>query len=197
MASPAQVIANRANALQSTGPRTEEGKRSCAANAVTSGLTAVQLFIRPDELPTFTQLKSDLLAELKPLGTTQNLLFDRILHAAWNLRRCDQLELKIQEEAFAKNLDDALLDDELTRKLDRIYRYKKMHESSHRRAMADLRQLQTEAVWRRESRELPEESILVNTAQVATRLGHLSAVDQRASLAPPPLSPSQRHRIAA
>ena len=40
MTSFRQIEANRRNALRSTGPRTEEGKRSSRANAYRHGLTA-------------------------------------------------------------------------------------------------------------------------------------------------------------
>jgi hypothetical protein len=40
MASPAQIAANRQNALKSTGPRTKEGKARARLNALTHGFTA-------------------------------------------------------------------------------------------------------------------------------------------------------------
>jgi hypothetical protein len=40
MATPAQIIANQANAQRSTGPRTVEGKQASSANATSHGLTS-------------------------------------------------------------------------------------------------------------------------------------------------------------
>lgn len=40
MASPAQILANQANAQKSTGPRTEAGRKRSALNALDHGLTA-------------------------------------------------------------------------------------------------------------------------------------------------------------
>ena len=196
--SAVQIAANRGNAQNSTGPRTEEGKRVSSMNALTTGLTAASIFVRPDEEPDFVEFRSSLKAELQPEGATQNHHFTLILHAAWNIRRCLLLETQIQHEALSKGLDDALLDDELVRKLDRVYRYRKTHESTHRRASASLRQLQSEQLWRRENQELQEESILTDTKNVLGRLRHDNAVEQRANLdvlrqhiesfiAPPPL----------
>ena len=178
MATAAQVIANRANAQLSTGPRTEQGKQASAANSTSTGLTSATIFVRPEETEIFEQFNEALLAELKPEGVTQDHLYTLILHAAWNIRRCYTLEAQIQNEAIAQGLPDALLDDGLSRKLDRIYRYKKMHESSHRRAVAELRRLQTEEVWRRENQELQDESVLVNTGEVMTALSIRNAREQ-------------------
>ena len=179
MATNAQVIANRSNAQLSTGPRTLDGKQASASNGVTTGLTARKLFIRPNEQPDFDALHAGLRAELQPEGITQALLVDRIIHAAWNLQRCAGLESKLQEEAFARGLDDASEDDELAPKLDRVYRYRRMHESSHRKATAELRLLQNEHVWRREHQDLNDESILVSAAPIMASLRAKSADQAR------------------
>ena len=49
MSSPAQAAASAANALLSTGPRTDAGKGRSSRNAVTHGLTSKQLVIAPGE----------------------------------------------------------------------------------------------------------------------------------------------------
>jgi hypothetical protein len=180
--SPARIIANQANAQLSTGPRTPEGKRASSANSTVTGLTAATIYVRPDEQAEFDVFESQLIAELKPSGATQSHLFDLILHAAWNLRRCFLLEASIQNEAIAKGLDDALLDDELSRKLDRLYRYKKMHESTQRRSMADLRQLQIEEIWRRENQAFLDDSILATTTTIQARLTREIAAGEQSKL---------------
>ncbi|HEY3744271.1 MAG TPA: hypothetical protein VGL53_30720 [Bryobacteraceae bacterium] len=199
--SAVQIAANRSNAQRSTGPRTERGKSASSRNATTTGLTSATMFVRPEEQPAFEELKSMLRMELKPVGETQIHYFGLIIHAQWNIRRCFRLESKIQVQAVSMGLADALLDDELARKLDRIYRYKKMHEASHRRASAELRHLQTECLWRQSNNQNPDEdsnSILVDTAKVTIKQNHSKALKQRASLdafrrqieafiAPPPL----------
>src|SRR5450432_3497915 len=205
--SAARIEANRANAQHSTGPRTEQGKLASSANATTTGLTAAKIFVRPEEQDEFNCFQANLESEIQPDGATQATLFDLILHAAWNLRRCFELESKIQSEAISKGLTDALLDDDLSGKLDRIYRYKKMHESSHRRAIADLRKLQTEQLWRNESQQCIDESILADTAQVAAQVGANERAKKKANeamileqmeafCAPPPVSAEVRQRVA-
>jgi len=57
-----------------------------------------------------------------------------------------------------------------------------MHESSKRRATAELRLLQTEQVWRNESGELKAESILADTSKVVAKIQTVNSVQQRANL---------------
>ncbi|HEY3738444.1 MAG TPA: hypothetical protein VGL53_01305 [Bryobacteraceae bacterium] len=181
--SAVQIEANRANARHSTGPRTEQGKSASSRNATTTGLTSSKIFVRPDEQEAFDELNDTLLGELQPVGETQLHHFELILHAQWNIRRCFELEAQIQNEAISKGLADALLDDELVRKLDRIYRYKTMHESSHRRASSELRHLQTECLWRQSNDQNPDdESILVDSAKVTIKRNHAKVLKERASL---------------
>ncbi|MEP6961583.1 MAG: hypothetical protein ABI995_05875, partial [Acidobacteriota bacterium] len=129
MATSAQFTANQANAQLSTGPRTEEGKQTSSANATKTGLTAINIFVRPEEESAFEALDQALSAEFYPEGAVQDRLYALIIHATWNIRRCFALETGIQNEAISQGFSDALMDDTLSRKLDRIYRYKKMHES--------------------------------------------------------------------
>ena len=49
MATPSQILANRANALKSTGPRTSEGKDASRRNALKHGLAAETLVLPEDE----------------------------------------------------------------------------------------------------------------------------------------------------
>ncbi len=181
MATPAQVIANQSNAQLSTGPRSTTGKLASSQNSTTTGLTSAKPFVRPEERQAFDEFHQALLDELQPQGVTQEHHFALILHAAWNLRRCLEIETEIMEDAFTKDAD-VHTDPELSRKLDRIYRYKKMHESSHRRASADLRQLQTGQLWRRGKEELQGESILLDTTKVQMKLTQHQAIKERGNL---------------
>jgi hypothetical protein len=146
--SASQIEANRANAQLSTGPRTEEGKEASSANAITTGLTATRIFVAPEDGDAFEAMKSNLTDELAPCGELQLSLFATILHATWNAQRCISLEASLQNEARSKGLEDALFDNELARKLDRVYRYKRTHESTQRKSIAELRKLQNEEFYR-------------------------------------------------
>ena len=173
--SQAQIDANRANSQLSTGPKTEEGLRASSANSIRSGLTAVKLFVRAEEQEEFELTRQSLMEQLQPSGLMQGHLFDRILHAMWNIQRCTVLEAALQAEAFDRGVLDALLEDELGRKLDRIYRYRKMHESAQRQATAEFRRLKTEEHSRNSRGDAKNESVLIETQKIATALSRAKA----------------------
>ena len=204
MATIAQIDANRANAQLSTGPKSPEGKLASSSNALRTGLTSSKLFIRPADREAFDQLQLGLIEELKPQGPLQQHYFDVILHAAWNVQRTIVLEAAIQIEANAQGLVDALFDDTLSHALDRIYRYKKMHESSMRQATAELRRLQTEQLWRDRDQSSEVEvapSVLANAPAVHQSISRTVAVHGRnkAKLTreAPPIPPSEEKAEAA
>jgi hypothetical protein len=173
MSTAAQIEANRANAQLSTGPKTEAGKAASSSNALSTGLTSTKLYVRPEDQGHFNELKAGLMTSFQPSGTYENHLFDLILHAAWNVTRCITLQAELQNEANLNagidNLLDLLDDKERTRKFDCLLRYQKMHEANQRRAVNELRRVQTEAHRRIETLECLTGGVseLVNTAAVS------------------------------
>jgi hypothetical protein len=93
MGSERQVEANRGNALRSTGPKTLAGKRVVARNAVKHGLLSRELVL-PDESPSMlNELRARLRADLRPEGTLEDVLVDRIVASIWRLRRLGRVEM--------------------------------------------------------------------------------------------------------
>ncbi len=92
MATEAQLIANRTNALASTGPVTDQGKSRVSRNALTSGLFSATDFVQPDEHDIYNQFCAAYETDLSPVGAIEQTLAAEILHAAWRLRRCSILE---------------------------------------------------------------------------------------------------------
>ncbi len=79
MASPAQIAANRANAQQSTGPRTEAGKRRIASNALQHGLYSdirINLFNEDHEF--VKTLLTDLQGEYCLVTPTEHILVQQL-----------------------------------------------------------------------------------------------------------------------
>ena len=145
--STASQIANAANAQLSTGPRTEEGKRQSSQNARTHSLTAQHPAIPDEDRAAFDQLRAHLHAETKPQGALQEIIFEELVHSAWNLRRVRAMEAELNASAPNALLsDDALLNaDGPAAKLDRLARHHTRIERAFFRSLRELKALQTDA----------------------------------------------------
>jgi hypothetical protein len=92
MATQKQITANRLNALNSTGPRTERGKSSAAHNALKHGFLAHQTVISGETREDFDLHRDHMLAELNPIGPMETLLVDRVIDLSWRLKRANRLQ---------------------------------------------------------------------------------------------------------
>ena len=139
MLTPAKISANQANAQQSTGPKTPEGKAASAANSLRHGLSARVLAIKPEDRPAYENLRQQIFAEIKPGASALLTNFvEQIIHAAWNLELAQALETKSLQALF-----DAPADLNLQRACDRFSRYRRGFESSMRAALKEIRALRS------------------------------------------------------
>lgn len=92
MTTEKQLLANRANGLRSTGPRTEEGKRIASRNSVTHGLLAGDILIQGENAAQYEAFRQHLLTDLDPCGQMEVLLVERIIGFFWRLRRAGRME---------------------------------------------------------------------------------------------------------
>jgi len=83
---------NRANAQQSTGPRTTAGKQRSSQNAISHGLTAQSVVVPAEEEAQYQQLCSKFFEEYKPVTATEAALVQQLADASWRLNRVPQLE---------------------------------------------------------------------------------------------------------
>ena len=175
MASPAQHIANQANAQHSTGPRTPEGKARVAQNAVRHGLTAKHLVIRPDDQAEFDQFQADLAAELDPQGTVEALTFHDLLHAAWNLRRFRRIESELSTGDASDFYEPTS-----AAALDRLTRYQTRTQRAYYKALAELRTLQTNRALRVQKLEDPAdpEVPVITDINNLTKQTHSEVMDE-------------------
>lgn len=90
--SPAQLAANRRNALKSTGPLSAEGKRASCMNALTHGLTAREVVLPSENVEAFEERKEEWLDHYCFNHPAQRLLVERGVHASWRLDRCERAE---------------------------------------------------------------------------------------------------------
>ena len=140
MASAAQTLANQANAQQSTGPRTSEGRAASSTNSIRHGLTATSesLFAaKPEEREQYLQLQSTLRAECIPTGTTENLIFEQYTYASFQCLRAQSFEC-VAQDRWLENPDSqqAFLQMERAIKLGALF------ERRAAKAFKQLQQLQ-------------------------------------------------------
>src|SRR6267142_1394299 len=95
MATAKQRTANRHNAHKSTGPKTAVGKAVVALNAMKHGLLSSHVLLPDEEEAALVELGKRLRTHLQPVGELEVLLVDRMVTAAWRLRRLHAVETHV------------------------------------------------------------------------------------------------------
>lgn len=95
MVSRSKAAANRANALLSTGPKTVAGKTTASRNAMKHGLLSRQVVLPDESEAEFDGFRDRLVDDLAPSGELESVLAERIVLAAWRLRRVVRLEAAV------------------------------------------------------------------------------------------------------
>jgi len=108
MSTQAQVLANRRNAQQSTGPRTPQGRVVVSQNAVKHGLLARQAVISSESRTCFELHRDRLLAELAPVGAMESMLAERIVSLSWRLERAARIQNQTIDAMNANNTSGPL-----------------------------------------------------------------------------------------
>jgi len=166
-----KIEANRQNALKSTGPRTENGKKTVAKNAVKHGFFSKFLLIsHPDgnEDPIeYQNFNAGIREHYQPFDFLEELFVDKIAAWSWRLRRLlryetGQISLALSEHAHEKLLSagdpeelefselsspdiDAITDHLLLppkEELDKQMRYEAMLNKQLNHSIAELERLQ-------------------------------------------------------
>jgi hypothetical protein len=92
MTSYRQIEANRRNALNSTGPRTEAGKQLSRRNAVRHGLTAETVIGRLEDAEDYRQFEAAVIADYDARSAVERELVLRLASVLWRLRRATTME---------------------------------------------------------------------------------------------------------
>jgi hypothetical protein len=95
-----QLAANRANAQKSTGPKTDEGKRRCALNALRHGLTAQVTMLPGEDLEAYNDFCRKFRESLQPVGFVEEQLAQSLAEVRWRLTRVSQLENSVFSLGF-------------------------------------------------------------------------------------------------
>jgi hypothetical protein len=97
MTSYRQIEANRRNALNSTGPRTEAGKRQSRRNAVRHGLTAETVIGLLEDAEDYRQFEAAVIADYDAQSAVERELVLRLASVLWRLRRATTMETGLFE----------------------------------------------------------------------------------------------------
>jgi hypothetical protein len=103
MTTDKQIAANRQNAKNSTGPRTEHGKRRSRRNAIRHGLTAETVIDALEDPADYKALEADINSDYRPRSNFELELVARLVSLLWRLRRVVAIEsglLIIQAETL-------------------------------------------------------------------------------------------------
>ena len=140
-----QITANRRNALQSTGPKTIDGKSTASRNALKHGVLSGDLIILEESRHDLQRLRLDIYQALCPDGAIEELLVEKIINATWRIRR-----LTKAEGEFLSDRDSLLSHSRLSRgfrgsdgaSLQVLSRYEAALERNFYRALHELQRIQ-------------------------------------------------------
>ena len=92
MTTERQKAANQANALHSTGPKTQSGKAVVRLNALRHGVLARDVVLPGEDATVFQDLLNQVHAEFSLVGPIEELLVDRLVKLMWRLCRLGRVE---------------------------------------------------------------------------------------------------------
>jgi hypothetical protein len=105
-----QIEANRRNALRSTGPKTEDGKRRSRRNAIRHGLCAETVIEIVEDVEDYRAFEAAIIADYDAQTAVERELVLRLASLLWRLRRATAIEtdlLRIQAEILRGRRDRA------------------------------------------------------------------------------------------
>ena len=162
-----QHAANRANAKQSCGPKTPEGKDTSRRNALNWGFRARVLLMEPEDPAEYLHLWCQFLDEWQPQAQTELLQLEQMATSQWLLARTALRETQVCALGLGMKSELEML--------EMVARQRSRLERSFSSALRDLIQLQKF----RQSRPQPQDAAPEQPA----------APQQPAQAAPPPVPP--------
>jgi hypothetical protein len=102
MTSEKQIDANRRNAQQSTGPKTQDGRNRSRVNALRHGLTGQVTTMTDEDRAAHDKLSKALIASLAPEGAMETQLAQRIATDSWR-GHIDEMASPYPRDLLAKS----------------------------------------------------------------------------------------------
>ncbi len=169
--SPARLAANRANALLSTGPKTETGRAAVSQNRRLHGLSGAFAILPWEIQEDFQKLLADLRAEHKPSTPTENLLVDRMAQHHWLMQRA----LMLQGSCFTYETPGC----DQPKDLALYLRYHTTHERAFHKCLNELMKLRAEA-RRAKAEEVKQQIGFESQKRLAAAEARKQAAENRA-----------------
>jgi hypothetical protein len=147
MATAAQILANRANAQKSTGPRTVEGRTASSLNALKHGADAASVIIPGEDPAEYDRIVAEYHRDLQPQCALEELQVNIIIHSDWQRRRLQRIEANLYRQLLSEGdtpteIDVKVLRDSQTGKLLRkIWSQIASLDRACARALAELRRI--------------------------------------------------------
>lgn len=146
MSSTAQVLANRQNAVLSSGPKTPAGKEASSRNATRHGLSGIFTPLPHENTEEFEQIAERVRAEFSPEGENETFLVGQMIQARCRLHRIQRLEDQAYEHILTEPGADADPDACILAAmrqsgniLDKLERYRGAAARSYYKAVHELR----------------------------------------------------------
>src|SRR5690349_18984416 len=152
-----KLVANRANAEKSTGPRTPEGKETSKYNGLRHGLASPLAVLPWEDQNEYNKLYAGFIEEYGPASPTEEALVTQIADSQWKLRRLAPLEqrvfIKLMEEGspgvapadpFEALANSLLAPGKGTNVLGFLARYQATLNRQFHQAVKDLKKIQTD-----------------------------------------------------
>jgi uncharacterized coiled-coil protein SlyX len=175
MASAAQINANRANALLSTGPATPETKSAVRHNAIKYGIHAESLIIPGEDPEEFEAFKEFQIDAWSPQDTAEQQCVDQLTTTLWRLNRLENAEAQIWEAAME---DGATLGNALETKsplLNRVGGMIDRLQRSIRQITKELQRLQAARVKEHRAACIPPRSYPTEQSHFLSDIGRRDA----------------------
>ncbi len=135
MSTAPQIAANQANAQQSTGPKSEEGKSASSQNNFRHGLAGRFKVLPCESQIEFEHVICELRAEFRPGTATETLLVERMAQYHWLSRRA----LTLQDLCFKPEAAG-----QMQKELSLFMRYQVTQDRAFHKCLNDLLKLRAE-----------------------------------------------------
>jgi hypothetical protein len=143
MSTPKQIEANKKNALQSTGPKTIEGKIMSSKNSLKHGILSKDLVIKNESLSELEEIREAVYKDLNINGLFEEILAEKIIACIWRSMRVITAEREMFNNTWGENtiVDKFRGNDSLC--MQSLIRYESFLGKDFYRALHELQRIQS------------------------------------------------------